>query len=91
MAKWAKGKWARACCDRCGFAYPWKDMKKELSGLWVCEECYDGKYQLLNHPANKPAPFRPDAPLKRPRPDAEPETPPQLVSGTLEQPFLDDE
>lgn len=72
MARFNPGKYAKAVCDRCGFTVPYTSLKKELSGIYVCEECYDGKWQLLNHPANKPAPFRPDAPLHHPRPDATP-------------------
>lgn len=41
-------------CDRCGFSYKRSEAKKELSGLYVCRDCYDGQYQLLNHPQNKP-------------------------------------
>ena len=84
MSKWAKGGRALSCCQRCGWCEKYSTMKKELSGLIVCSTCYDGDYQLLNHPANFPAPFRPDAPLKNPRPDVRPDEPEQLPYGTWE-------
>lgn len=81
MATWAKGKNAKRICARCGLTCKYLEMKKELTGNYVCLECYDGKYQLLNHPLNKPAPFRPDAPLKDARPDIRPEVPVSLPYG----------
>jgi len=64
--KWARGGKAKFVCDRCGFTYPYKTRRYELSGLGVCSDCYD-VYQPLNHPANKPNPIPPDAPLKDPQ------------------------
>ena len=69
MPKFAKGKRALSICGRCGMSFPYRSMKKELSGLWVCPDDYDGEYQALNHPQLKPPAPGPDAPLERPRPD----------------------
>ena len=70
MPRFNSGKNAKATCDRCSFVYPYKQMTMELSGIWVCETCYDGQFQRLNHPQLKPPIPKPDAPLERPRPDA---------------------
>lgn len=69
MARWAKGTKSLAVCGRCGFTFKYTTMQKELSGLWVCHDCYDGEYQMLNHPQLRPPAPKPDAPLERPRPD----------------------
>ena len=67
----SSGKNALFCCQRCGFAYKWQSAKTELSGLIVCAECYDGKYQLTNHPQNFPASeLGPDSVLEWTNPDA---------------------
>lgn len=84
MATWVKAPRAYSICDRCGFAYKYSERHKELSGIFVCNECYDGDFQILNHPGNFPAPFRPDAPLKSPRPDVVMDTPVSLPYGTWE-------
>lgn len=41
-------------CDRCSFEYRRKYMQREASGVIVCETCYDGRYDRLRHPQNKP-------------------------------------
>lgn len=69
MPRFAKGNRAKACCARCDFIYPYRDMTLELSGLWVCDSCYDGQFQKMNHPQLKPPIPRPDAPLEHPWPD----------------------
>lgn len=48
-------------CDRCSFEYRRKYMKKEATGFLTCETCYDGKFDRIRHPQNKPA--RPRAEL----------------------------
>ena len=40
-------------CDRCGFDYKRKYMRKETTGFVVCQSCHDGKYDLKNHPQNR--------------------------------------
>ena len=70
MANFASGKHSWAVCDRCGFRYEYLAMKRETNGLWVCETCYDGPYDIVNHPQNRPPPISPDPQgLERPRPD----------------------
>ena len=41
----ATGKYSQAICDRCGYQYPYLDLKKEWNGLFVCQECF--KFLLL--------------------------------------------
>lgn len=82
MPRYSSGLHSRAICDRCGFGYKYQEMKKELSGIWVCSSCHDGSFQRLNHPQLKPAAFRPDAPLYHPRPDVTP-TPASVSTGGL--------
>lgn len=61
---------AIACCMRCGFSYKWETIKREQSGLRVCEDCYDGKYQAINHPQNfPPTNIGPDSVLPWTNPD----------------------
>lgn len=79
---WAKGKWAKFICQRCGFDYPYRTRRRELSGLFVCESCYDGANQALNYPGDKPPPFRLDAPLHNPLPDIIMDEPPPLIDET---------
>lgn len=43
MAKYTAGKYAKAICDRCGDKYYLKDLKKEWTGLKVCDICWDPK------------------------------------------------
>jgi NAD-dependent SIR2 family protein deacetylase len=82
MAKWARGSRAKFVCQRCGQTAKHLDRKVELSGVHVCPECYDGDFQILNHPANFPAPIRPDAPLKNPFPEAPMDVPTSLGYNT---------
>jgi hypothetical protein len=50
---YASGKYARFVCDMCGFAYPYLDRQKTSYGTVVCPTCFDGDYDLKNHPQNK--------------------------------------
>ena len=46
-------------CDRCGFNYKRRQLRKESTKFVVCHSCYDGKYDLKSHPQNKsPRPRR---------------------------------
>ena len=40
-------------CDVCGFEYKRNVMKKNIYGLMVCPQDYEGGYDLKNHPQNK--------------------------------------
>ena len=41
-------------CDRCGQKYYRRQLRKESTGLVVCESCFDGAYDLKKHPQNRP-------------------------------------
>ena len=46
MPSFASGKYAIAICDRCGFEYPYNELRFEISdqkrtGFRVCYECLD--------------------------------------------------
>lgn len=28
-------------CDRCGFAFRWKELESNSDGYWVCQFCVD--------------------------------------------------
>jgi hypothetical protein len=45
---YASGKFAIAICDRCGFQYAYKSLKKEWTGFRVCKECYEPKEPQLD-------------------------------------------
>jgi hypothetical protein len=78
------GKWATFSCQRCSFDYPWKDAKTELSGSKVCRDCYDGRYQLTNHPQNFVAPeLGPDGVLEWVRGEPNPDLPVELSAVDL--------
>jgi hypothetical protein len=40
-------------CDVCGFRYKLNQLKKNSYGLMVCNNDFDGSYDLKNHPQNK--------------------------------------
>lgn len=46
------GTWA--ICDRCGFKYRLRDLRKEWSGLMVCPSDYDPRPDTLNPPRVMP-------------------------------------
>jgi hypothetical protein len=50
---YALGTYARAICDRCGFEYPYLELKKEWNNLKVCSECFELKHPQLNPSHNK--------------------------------------
>ncbi len=45
-------------CDRCGFNYRRRQLTKESTGWVVCRSCYDGEYDLLRSPQDRPPPIR---------------------------------
>ncbi len=65
----ASNKNARAMCDSCGFVYPHRIMKLSSYGTLNCPTCFDGAYDLKNHPQNKIANVRDDESIRNPRPD----------------------
>ena len=66
----ASGRHSIGICDQCGFKYPYLDLAKSSYNTWVCPACYDGQYDLKNHPQNGPFPITADHEgLEHPRPD----------------------
>jgi hypothetical protein len=56
-------------CDRCGFNYKRRQLRKETTKFVVCHSCYDGKYDLKSHPQNRsPRPRRELLPVPDGRP-----------------------
>ena len=52
----AKGKRAWSISQRSGLKYPYREMIKEPgTGLWIHRSESDGRYNLVDHPQNKPA------------------------------------
>lgn len=68
-------------CDRCSFKYRRSQMRKEATGFVVCDSCYDGVYDAVRHPQNRP--FRPRRELL-PIPDGRPDTIPPTQYIVLE-------
>lgn len=57
-------------CDRCGFDYKRRDLRKETTNFVVCETCFDGSFDKKNHPQNYSAKPRRELKLV---PDARPD------------------
>lgn len=55
MAKtFASGKYAKSLCQRCGWEYPYSEVKRERgTRLLVCPECDDKNCNRVDHPQNK--------------------------------------
>jgi len=49
-----------ALCQICNFQYKFRDLKPSSYGTWRCVSCYDGQFDLKNHPQNGPFPVVPD-------------------------------
>lgn len=67
MSKYASGRTSVAVCDRCGFVFPYADLRREWTGLRVCADCFDPKHPSLTpkrHDLSDPKP------LRNPRPDS---------------------
>ena len=60
-------------CERCGFEYPFSELKKEWTGLWVCRKDYDPKPPKLSPPSIVPEGI-PRIPSRYPNPNNEPNT-----------------
>ena len=59
---YASGKFAVAICDRCGFKKKLHDLRKEWTGLKVCDACFEPKHPQLgpfNHIADPEALYDP--------------------------------
>lgn len=51
----ASGKYANAICQRCGFKYKYLEMTHEPgTKLYVCPDCNDGMWSMVDHPQNHP-------------------------------------
>ena len=81
----AIGKNSQAICDRCGYQYPYLELRKEWNGLRTCPECFEPKHPQLDPPYHG---LDPEA-LKNPRPDrVEPLV--VVVGGAGDSPFSSD-
>mgnify|MGYP001616344177 FL=1 len=60
MSNFATGKFAKFVCDRCSFDTPYVDGVEEMPGVWVCQSCNDGTWNMRTHPLNFPPPINPD-------------------------------
>ena len=60
---------ARAMCDSCSFVYDMRVMKLNSCDMLICPECFEGNYDLKNHPQNKSAYVRDDTIGPNARPD----------------------
>ena len=65
----AKNKNAKAMCDECGFVYPLRVMRLSSYGTLRCPQCFDGRYDLKNHPQNRVPDTRDDPTIQNARPD----------------------
>ena len=60
---------AKAMCDSCGFVYPMRVMKLSSYDTLRCPQCFDGAYDLKNHPQNKVPNVKDNPAIRNPRPD----------------------
>ena len=60
---------AKAMCDSCSFVYDMRVMKLNSYDMLICPECFEGNYDLKNHPQNKSADVRDDTIVPNARPD----------------------
>jgi len=44
----------KAICDRCGFEYPLRELRKEWTGLMVCAKDFDPKPPDMTPPRVRP-------------------------------------
>lgn len=68
--RYARGSKAWGICDRCGQRDFLHNLKKEPgTGLLVDSACYDGSYNIVDHPQNHPDTRPETMGLKDPRPE----------------------
>ena len=60
---------AKAMCDTCSFVYDKKVMRLNSYNMLICPQCFEGNYDLKNHPQNKSADVRDDTIVPNARPD----------------------
>ena len=60
---------AKAMCDSCSFVYDMRVMKLNSYEMLICPQCFEGNYDLKNHPQNKSADVRDDTIVPNARPD----------------------
>ena len=70
---YASGKYSLAICDRCGFRYKYKELRKEGNNLFVCAECYEPKASQID-----PVPHAADPEAIR---DPRPQLSPSVIAG----------
>lgn len=70
MAEWSSDKRALGVCDNCGFTYGHRFLRRTSYNSLVCPTCFDGGFDLKNHPQNNPPPTVNDPQaIKDARPD----------------------
>ena len=65
----ASKKRAKAMCDISGFVYPMRVMKLSSYNTLRCPACFDGNFDLKNHPQNKAPDVSEDPVIRNARPD----------------------
>ena len=60
---------AKAMCDTCSFVYDKKVMRLNSYDMLICPQCFEGNYDLKNHPQNRYADVRDDTIVPNARPD----------------------
>ena len=60
---------AKAMCDTCSFVYDKKVMRLNSYDMLTCPQCFEGNYDLKNHPQNRSADVRDDTIVPNARPD----------------------
>ena len=60
---------AKAMCDTCSFVYDKKVMRLNSYDMLICPQCFEGNYDLKNHPQNKAPDVRDNPVIQNPRPD----------------------
>ena len=60
---------AKAMCDTCSFVYDKKVMRLNSYDMLICPQCFEGNYDLKNHPQNRSADVRDDTIVPNARPD----------------------
>jgi|TARA_E500000178_G_scaffold322985_1_gene348169 hypothetical protein len=60
---------ALGMCDECGFVYPQRIMRLSSYNTLRCPTCFDGRYDLKNHPQNQSPDVSEDPAIRNARPD----------------------